>query len=131
MTTIRSSGHQVIRSSVLDRESLLGPLLVAPAVLLLVGLLAYPLGLAVLFSFTDRRLAAETYHFVGLRNFIELAGDDTFRRVLWNTVNYTFVAVVAELALGMGLAVALHRVAVLKSVWRGAALLPGPGAASL
>jgi multiple sugar transport system permease protein len=124
MTKIRSSGHQVIRSSVLDRETVLGPLLVAPALLLLVGLLAYPLGLAVLFSFTDRRLAAETYQFVGLRNFIELAGDDTFQRVLWNTVNYTFVAVVAKLALGMGLALALHRVAFLKNFWRGAVLLP-------
>jgi multiple sugar transport system permease protein len=102
----------------------LGPLLVAPAVLLLVGLLAYPLGLALLFSLTDRRLAAPTYHFVGLQNFIELAGDDTFRRVLWNTVNYTFVAVLAKLALGMALALALHRVGFLKNFWRGAVLLP-------
>lgn len=112
------------RFSALDRESVLGPLLVAPAVLLLVALLAYPLGLALLFALTDRLLAAESYHFVGLRNFTELAADDTFQRVLWNTVQYTFVAVLAKLALGMVLALALHRIQFLKNFWRGAVLLP-------
>src|SRR5215210_7973520 len=73
----------VLKPSLLDRETLLGPLMVLPAVLLLVGLLAYPLGLAVLFSMTDRRLAATSFNFVGLQNFVELAGDSTFRRVLW------------------------------------------------
>ncbi len=107
-----------------DREAVLGPLLVAPAVLLLVGLLAYPLLLSVWFSLTDRLLAARSYHFVGLRNFIELAGDDTFRQVLWNTVQYTVGAVAAKLALGMALALALHRVQFARHFWRGAVLLP-------
>jgi multiple sugar transport system permease protein len=111
-------------SSWLDREHVLGPLLVAPAVLLLVGLLAYPLCLAILFSMTDRLLAAEKYQFVGLRNFVELAADETFRQVLWNTVHYTFVAVLFKLALGMALALALHRIGFLKNFWRGAVLLP-------
>jgi len=121
---IKSSSHQVIRSSPLDREAALGPLLVTPALLLLIGLLAYPLGLALWFSMTDRLLAARSYHFVGLKNFIDLAGDATFRQVLWNTIQYTFVAVLAKLALGMALALALHRVHFLKNFWRGAVLLP-------
>jgi multiple sugar transport system permease protein len=98
--------------------------MVLPAVLLLVGLLAVPLGLAVLFAVTDRRLAAASFNFVGLQNFVELASDPTFRRVLWNTINYTFVAVLGKLALGMALALALHRVAFMKNFWRGAVLLP-------
>jgi multiple sugar transport system permease protein len=114
----------VLKSAFWDRESVLGPLLVAPAVLLLLGLLAYPLLLSVWFSLTDRLLAAQHYRFVGLRNFVELAGDETFQRVLWNTTQYTLVAVLAKLALGMALALALHRVQWGRSFWRGAVLLP-------
>jgi multiple sugar transport system permease protein len=73
---------------------------------------------------TDRLLAAESFRFVGLRNFIDLAADDTFRQVLWNTVNYTFVAVLAKLVLGMALALVLHQIQFLKNLWRGAVLLP-------
>ena len=84
-------------------------LFLLPAVLILVGLLGYPLVLGVWLSLTDETLA-ESGHFVGLSNFIYLVQDPVFRTAVFNTVLYTVVSIFFKYILGMALALLLTRV---------------------
>ncbi len=112
-------------SSWLDSEEHLGPLLVAPAILILLLLIAYPFFVAIGLSLTDRTIArADTGNFVGLANFIKLVGDSIFQRTTINTLNYALVSVVFKLVLGLILALILDQVKIFKNVFRGALLLP-------
>ena len=60
-------------------------------------------------SFTDRSLLDVTSgNFVGLENYFSLFTSDDFRQSVGNTVVWTIVNVVAQVALGVGLAVLLN-----------------------
>lgn len=92
--------------------------------LLLVGLLAaYPLCYAMYLSMTSTQAGAPG-RFVGLANFVRLPRTQIFALTLWNTVWYTVVAVAAKLVLGLCLALVLvQRVPGMKWI-RGAVLVP-------
>ncbi len=107
-----------------DQERVFGPALVAPAILLLVVLIAYPFCVAIYLSMTDRVIASSETNFIGLENFIKLLGDSIFKRTVVNTFNYAFVSVFFKLVLGMFMALVLDQVKFLKNFFRGALLLP-------
>jgi multiple sugar transport system permease protein len=108
-----------------NQESVLGPALVAPAVLILVTLIAYPFVVAIWLSLTDRVIArSETGNFIGLANFARLVNDSIFQRTTVNTFNYALVSVFFKLALGMVLALILDEIRFLKNFFRGIVLLP-------
>ena len=73
----------------LDRDGLLGPALVTPAVVYLLLVVAYPLILAFLYAFSDVTTGSQTLHFVGLRTFIAAVQDPVFLTALRNTVIFT------------------------------------------
>lgn len=81
-------------------------LLLAPAVFFVLGVIAYPLGLAVWLSLTNATIG-ETGQFVGLAQYQFLLGDPGYRAALWHTLEYTGVALVAKAVLGTLLALAL------------------------
>ena len=84
--------------------------LLAPALLLVLGVLAYPLGWEVWISLTNFSSRAEGAPvFVGLANYRRLLDDPDFWRALATTVAYFAVTTVAKLALGVGLALLLAR----------------------
>src|SRR5262245_32455549 len=107
----------------LDREQALAWLLVGPLVLLLLGLVAYPFGVAVQFALSDRTLA-EPGRFVGLANVRNLWDNQIYRQTLWNTIVYTIGATILKLGAGLGLALILNERLPLKRLIRSAALLP-------
>lgn len=108
-----------------DQESVLGPALVAPAVIILVALIAYPFFVAIGLSLTDRTIArADTGSFIGLANYAKLLQDSIFQKTTINTLNYAVVSVFFKLVLGMILALVLDQVKLFKNVFRGAILLP-------
>lgn len=85
---------------------LTGPLMVAPAVILLLLFFVVPVALCFLLSFTDARLISPTpTGFVGLENFRRLADDPVFWRSLRNTL--FFAAIVVPVQSGFGLILAL------------------------
>ena len=109
----------------LDQERVLGYVLVAPALILLIGLIAYPFAVAVWLSVTDRVIAREASgNFVGLDNFVRLMQDSIFRQTVVNTFNYTFVSVFFKLALGLLMALVLNEAIPFRNLFRGALLLP-------
>ena len=98
-------------------------LFLLPAVLILVGLLGYPLVLGVWLSVTDETLA-ESGHFVGLSNFLYLVQDPVFRTAVFNTVLYTVVSIFFKYILGMALALLLNQKLRFKGLLRAVFLLP-------
>lgn len=100
-----------------------GWLFVAPAVLLLLGLVAYPFGLAVWFSLSDAWIG-QRGRFIGLGNFVRLLSNGIFRQTLQNSVVFTLVSVALKLVFGLTVALLLWRITRLARLIRGAILLP-------
>lgn len=107
----------------LDHERALGYLLVAPVVLLLAGLVAYPFIVAIGYALTDRTLADEGV-FIGLDNFWNLFESQIYRQTLRNTFIFTAGAVSLKLFLGLGLGLVLNETFRGRRLFRAAILLP-------
>ncbi|WP_261800808.1 carbohydrate ABC transporter permease [Streptomyces sp. PBH53] len=89
-------------------------LYLAPALLVLGGLLVYPvyqLGLISVLEYTQAQVSGgRPTSFRGLDNYTELFSDDQFWQVLLATVGFAAACVVSTLAVGCALAVLLTRV---------------------
>ena len=110
-------------SALLDNEQVLGYLVIAPALILLLGLVAYPFFMAVGLSVQDKVIGKEGT-FVGLGNFWTLLQSQIFLQTLQNSFVFTFVSVACKIVLGMTLALLLNRSIRGKNFFRGAILLP-------
>jgi len=99
-----------MRPSRRRREIRTAYLLLSPAVLLLLTVLAYPLGWEIWTSFTSLSpLQDGGTAFVGLENYRRQFGDPQFSRAAAITVVYAAVTSAAKLALGFGFALLLAR----------------------
>src|SRR5712664_4017779 len=107
----------------LDRESVLGPVFVTPALLLLVLLVAYPFVMALYFAMSNAFIGRPS-QWVGLRNFIGLWDSDVFRQTFQNAFIFTGIAVAFKVVLGIILALLLNEQLWFKRMIRGAVLLP-------
>jgi ABC-type sugar transport system permease subunit len=84
--------------------------LMAPSLLLVLGVLAYPVAWEVWVSLTDfSSHSTSAAAFVGLANYARLATDVDFWSALLTTVLYFAVTTAAKLALGVALALLLAR----------------------
>ncbi|MCI0545692.1 MAG: sugar ABC transporter permease [Candidatus Rokubacteria bacterium] len=106
-----------------DRESILGPVFVTPALILLVLLVAYPFVMALYFSMSNAFIGRPS-EFVGFRNFVKLWDSDAFRQTFQNAFVFTGIAVAFKLVLGIALALLLNEQLWFKRMIRGAVLLP-------
>lgn len=111
-----------MRPSGADRRAARG--LVAPAVLLLAAVSAWPLAAAAWISLHRRILVFGERRFVGLSNYVHLLGDERFRDALVNTVFFTVGAVALELLIALPVAVLLHRAFAGRGLARAAVLVP-------
>lgn len=91
------------------RETAVAYALMAPALLLVATVLAYPIGWEVWVSFTSLAGRVEGRGFVGLDNYRTMLAEPFFWRALATTVVYFAVTTVAKLALGVWMAVLLAR----------------------
>jgi len=106
-----------------EREHVFGYGLIAPALLLLVCLVAYPFGMALYFSLSDYWVGSPG-SFIGLQNYRDIFGNEVFRQTVWNSFVFTVIAVLLKGVLGVWLALLLARDFRFKRVIRGAVLLP-------
>ena len=90
-----------------DREGILAPLLLLPAVVYIVALVGFPLVLALLYAFSDVTVGDQSVDLVGLDNFRAAWDNPTFRRALGNTFLFTFVSQIVVLFLANVLALVL------------------------
>jgi multiple sugar transport system permease protein len=106
-----------------EQEHVFGYGLIVPALLLIVCLVAYPFGMAIYFSLSDYWVGSPGT-FIGLQNFRDILGNETFQQTVYNSFVFTSIAVVLKTLLGLWLAMLLFRTLRLKRVIRGAVLLP-------
>ena len=108
----------------IGREAPLGYTLILPLLLVMVGLLAYPVVSALLISFQDKMLG-QPGKYIGLDNYSELLfRDRRFRIVVRNSFVFTFGSILGKLILGMGMAVLLNQRIKARNMFRGWLLLP-------
>jgi multiple sugar transport system permease protein len=107
----------------MDREPVLGPVLVTPALLLLLLLVAYPFVVALYFAMSNAFIGRPS-EFIGLRNFVRLWDSDVFRQTFQNAFVFTGIALAFKIVLGICLALLLNEQIWFKRMIRGAVLLP-------
>jgi len=91
----------------LDRPAILGAVMLAPAVIYILVLVAAPLVLAIAYSVSDVKVGDQSLDFVGLRNFRNVWHDPVFQESLKNTVIFTLVSQALVIVLANILALAL------------------------
>ena len=91
--------------NLLEEKRVLGPLLIAPAVIFVLIVVGVPLGWAIYLSLTDATGGSLSGKFVGLDNFTEAWHDQNFRNALENTLIITFSA---QVIVVVGAAVLSH-----------------------
>ena len=100
-------------------------LLIAPAVILMLAVTAYPIGYAVWLSLQRYSFATpEKTAFVGVANYQTILTDRLWWTALAVTLAITVVSVAIEFVLGLAAALVMHRTLVGKGVVRTAVLIP-------
>ena len=83
----------------LDRENVLGPVMLAPLLLYLAALVGFPLVMVIVYAFSDASIGSDTFSFVGLQTFQRTLADPVFQVSLRNTVVFTVLAQVIVIVL--------------------------------
>jgi len=97
---------------------------IMPAVLIVLGLTAYPAAYGVWVSFTNLHFAYPDSRFVGFDNYVRLATWPALPRVLFNTVIFVGSVVVLQLGLGLLIALLLNKALRGRQLMRSIAILP-------
>jgi multiple sugar transport system permease protein len=106
-------------------ENRLGLRLVAPAVVLMVLVTAYPMLQALYLSLFRYRLTTPgDKKFIGLSNYLTVLGDSLFWHDMWNTVIIMVITVAVELVIGFAFAMVMHRIIFARGIIRTSILIP-------
>lgn len=106
-------------------ENRLGMKLVAPAVVLMLAVTAFPMLRALYLSFTNYSMTApDDTEFVGVNNYWIALTDPLFWQVTANTVFIMLVTVTFQLVIGFGFAMVMHRVIFARGIIRTSILIP-------
>ena len=99
--------------------------LIAPAVVLMLAVTAYPIIYAVWLSLHRYNLASPNdTEFIGLGNYATILGDKYWWTAFFVTLIITVISVAIEFVLGLGLALVMHRTIFGKGLVRTAILIP-------
>jgi multiple sugar transport system permease protein len=117
--------HKAAASDRSRAENRLGQRLVAPAIILMLIVTAFPMLRAVWLSVFDYTLTApDDQEFVGLSNYWTAITDGLFWQTTGITVLYMVVTVAVELVIGFGFAMVMHRIIFARGVIRTSILIP-------
>ena len=106
-------------------ERRLGWMLCAPAVIAMLLVTAYPIGYAFVLSLQDFDLRfPDEGGFVGLDNYEAVLTSSLWWQDVFNTLFITVISVAAELALGMAIALVMHRAIFGRGAVRTSVLIP-------
>lgn len=118
----------VVRPSLRERidagSGLLPYFLIAPTVIIILLVAAYPIVDSIVLSFEQNPLIATGSAFVGLRNYLNIIGDPQFRDSIGTTLIFSIVSVALETLLGLGLALLMNATFPGRGLIRAAILVP-------
>ena len=100
--------------------------MLTPTLLVLLVMTAYPLIFTFVYSFTDYNYlkGTENASFVLFDNYVSLFKNGYFQQAVWNTIKFTILAVVLEMALGLLIAVFVNSLKRGQKIMRTLLLLP-------
>src|SRR5262249_44150712 len=104
-------------------DSTLGYLFLFPALLVILGLVAYPFVSAIVMTF-QAKTAGAPGRFIGLGNYRELLASEQFLRTILNTFVYTMVGVGLKFCLGLSMALVLNQERFCNNLFRSFLLIP-------
>ena len=108
-----------------NAENRLGQKLVAPAVILMLLVTAYPMLQALYLSLFRYRLTTpDDREFIGLSNYVTVLSDKLFWQDTWNTVLIMVVTVAVELVIGFAFAMVMHKIIFARGLMRTSILIP-------
>lgn len=117
-------GFWGVSRRVLGRDWPVAYVFAAPLVLLLFGLVGYPIVRAVWLSFHNQIQLANPGRWVGLDNYTQLWQDTQFRSALQTTVNFAVISVFVKFWVGLSAALLIHNMKRYRAVFTGLILLP-------
>ena len=91
------------------RNNLIAWLLVAPSLIFMLIFTVYPVFRSVYLSLTKYRLGMQTPEFIGLENYINLAGSSLFWKVMGNTLYFALITIIPSMVVGLFLATIVNR----------------------
>jgi multiple sugar transport system permease protein len=110
-------------SRFLLRDRTLGYLFLAPALIVVLCLVAYPFINAVILTF-QAKTAGAPGKFIGLENYRELLNNPVFWRTVFNTIFYTVMAVALKFVVGLAMALVLNQERLFNNFYRSFLLIP-------
>lgn len=92
------------------KENLIGYGFLAPALILLITFLIFPVGKVIYYAFTDYYLLTpEATKFIGLDNFIKLINDPIFLKSIGNTAKFVVWIIPVQLGAALGMALIINK----------------------
>jgi ABC-type sugar transport system permease subunit len=105
--------------------SLEGFLLYIPAIILIVGVVVYPMIYAIQMSFTNYRPNVAKVSIVGFKNYALILSDLRFWAAIWRSLFFTIGCLIPQIVLGLAMASLLnHPLLKCKMLFRGLAITP-------
>lgn len=101
-----------------------GLLTIAPAFVLILGLILYPIAYSIWLSLLEKHSFFPQQKFIGLENYLYLWTDEEFWTSFWLGTVYSFWTIVFQLILGVGAALVLNESFVGRGLVRGIVLFP-------
>lgn len=83
-------------------------LFLSPTIILMVVLLVVPIVFVIEYSFLNNAIVVKDPQFVGLKNYRDILGDNSFWGAVKNTIYFVVISVVAHIVLGMCFALLLN-----------------------
>ena len=83
--------------------------LMAPALIFMLAFTVFPIFRSLYLSLSKYKLGMDSAEFIGLENYVKLAGSKLFWKVMKNTIVFALMTVIPSMAVGLGLAVLVNR----------------------
>ncbi|MGE5615205.1 MAG: carbohydrate ABC transporter permease [Bacillota bacterium] len=102
-----------------------GILLYMPAVLIIVGVILYPIVYAFLMSFTSYTIRHPVMEFIGLKNYINILKDVSFWKAVVRSLLFTVGSLIPQIVIGLAIASLLNHPRLrCKMLFRGLVIIP-------
>lgn len=101
-------------------------LFVAPAMLVVLCLLVYPLVSTIVYSFTNKTMIRQDFKWIGFENYAKILADPDFRKAFLTTIVWTVASLFGQILVGFTGALALNRITnrIAKPIYRICMIIP-------
>lgn len=107
------------------RAGVQGTLLYMPAILIIFGIVVYPMLYALVMSFTGYSVRKPVMNFIGVANYIKILKDASFWQAVVRSLMFTFGSLIPQVVLGLAIAILLnHPDLRCKGLFRGLVIMP-------